>query len=178
MKFSKNIPIHVLHMNTVLGGMIKPPAKFPTHDFMLGQVAHAMAPWSAFAPFALGRLFLSPRDEGVRGTSARAAVLVGFAVVFVAQGMLVAKVDAEAVAETWGDAGRWAPGAAGEVCVFLMGGSLAEPRELARAIAEQRRKTRANLTLIPVDARNWDAHIPVDAPEVARNVVERLKRGN
>ncbi len=85
-----------LNMNAVLGGMIKPPPKFPTHDFMLGQVAHAMAPWSAFAPFALGRLFLAPRDEGVRGTAARAAVLVGFAAVFVAQGLLVAKVDAVA----------------------------------------------------------------------------------
>ena len=52
------------------------------------------------------------------------------------------------------------------------------PRELAGAIAEQRRKARgAKVTLIPVDARDWDAHIPLDAPAVAKNLLARLKSG-
>jgi hypothetical protein len=45
-------------------------------------------------------------------------------------------------------------------------------------IAEQRRKQRGTrLTLIPVDARNWDAHMPVDAPGIAKTLLARLRTG-
>ena len=43
-----------------LGALIKPPAKFPTFDFMLGHLIAAMTPWSCFAPFAIGRMFIAP----------------------------------------------------------------------------------------------------------------------
>ena len=50
--------------------------------------------------------------------------------------------------------------------------------ELARAIAEQRRRPRGTrLTLIPVDARNWEAHMPLDAPGIAKTLLARLRTG-
>jgi hypothetical protein len=64
-----------------------------------------------------------------------------------------------------------------ETCIFLIGSSLAPSRELAAAIAEQRRKTRTKVTLIPVDARDWDAHVPTDAPPVAKTLLARLRSG-
>ena len=64
-----------------------------------------------------------------------------------------------------------------EVCVLLMGAALAPAGELARAIAEQRAQVAqaTRLTLIPVDARNWDAHMPLDAPAIAKTLLARLK---
>jgi curved DNA-binding protein CbpA len=93
-------------------------------------------------------------------------------------GRFVTRVDADTVADAWTQATRW--GANGdEVCVFLMGGGMAPPSELARAIAEQRRRTRASrVTLIPIDARNWDAHMPTDAPSIAKDLLSRLRRGS
>jgi hypothetical protein len=31
--------------------------------------------------------------------------------------------------------------------------------------------------LIPVDARDWDARMPIDAPPIGRTLIERLKKG-
>src|ERR1019366_2796208 len=56
------------------------PAKYPTFDFYVAAIGHAMAPWSAFLPFALGRLLLT-------------AVLVGAAVAFVAHAFIAARTD-------------------------------------------------------------------------------------
>jgi curved DNA-binding protein CbpA len=89
-------------------------------------------------------------------------------------GRYVSMVDAPAVADAWGQAGKWSPD---ETCIFLMGTALAPASELAGAIAEQRRKARVKVTLIPVDARDWGAHIPTDAPEIAKSLLARLKRG-
>ncbi len=89
-------------------------------------------------------------------------------------GRYVSTVDAPAVADAWGQAGKWSPD---EICVFLMGTALAPVNELAGAIAEQRKKARAKVTLIPVDARDWGAHVPTDAPEIAKSLLARLKRG-
>lgn len=92
-------------------------------------------------------------------------------------GRFVSTVDGEAVADAWKGAGQW--GAENEdVCVFLMGTTLATAGELAKAIAEQRKKQRnLKVTLIPVDARNWDAHMPLDAPDIAKTLIARLKSG-
>ena len=66
-----------------------------------------------------------------------------------------------------------------EMCVLLMGSAVAPAGELALAIAEQRRRQRGvKLTLIPVDARNWDAHMPVDAPGIAKTLLARLRTGS
>ena len=58
-----------------------------------------------------------------------------------------------------------------------MGAAVAPAGELARAIAEQRRRRGTRLTLIPVDARNWEAHMPLDAPAIAKTLLARLRTG-
>jgi curved DNA-binding protein CbpA len=93
-------------------------------------------------------------------------------------GQCVSRVDGAAVAEAWMRAGKWSEGnpANDEICVFLMGSSMAPAGELAKAIAEQRRRARGRrITLIPIDARNWDAHVPTDAPTVAKNLLAKLR---
>lgn len=89
-------------------------------------------------------------------------------------GRYVSMVDGAAVADAWVQAGKWSPE---EICVFLLGTGLAPASELAGAIAEQRKKTRAKVTLIPVDARDWGSYVPNDAPEIAKSLLARLKRG-
>ena len=91
-------------------------------------------------------------------------------------GRFVSTVDRAAIADAWTQAAKW--GSSDEVCVLLMGTSLAPPGELATEIREQVRKQRgAKLVLIPVDARDWDARMPVDAPPIAKTLLERLKKG-
>ena len=90
----------------------------------------------------------------------------------------VSRVDGAAVAEAWTQAVKWGAPSTEEICVFLMGSSIAPQGELADAIAAQRRKTLgAKVALIPVDARNWDAHVPTDAPAMAKNLLARLRSG-
>jgi curved DNA-binding protein CbpA len=91
-------------------------------------------------------------------------------------GRFVSRIDGPAVADAWAQAGKWNV-ASDEICVFLMGTSLATARELAGAIAEQRKKSRTKVTLIPVDARDWNAHMPTDAPTVAKTLLAKLKSG-
>jgi hypothetical protein len=94
-------------------------------------------------------------------------------------GRYVARVDGESVADAWTRAGKLNLGAGEDVCVILMGIHVAPPKELAVAIAEQRRKPArgVNVTLIPVNASVWHAHMPVDAPDVAKNLLDRLRAG-
>jgi curved DNA-binding protein CbpA len=93
-------------------------------------------------------------------------------------GRFVSQVDRDAVADAWTDAAKWGDAKKDDVCVLLMGTALASAGELAGEIAAQRRKSRgAKLTLIPVDARVWDAHMPLDAPDIAKTVLARLKTG-
>jgi hypothetical protein len=90
----------------------------------------------------------------------------------------VPRVDAQAVAEAWTRAGQSSVRGSDETCVFLMGSSVAPPKELAVAIHEQRRRSRGTkVTLIPVDARDWDAHMPTDAPDIAKTLLARLREG-
>jgi curved DNA-binding protein CbpA len=92
-------------------------------------------------------------------------------------GRFVACVDRDAVVDAWAQAGKTG-GSTDEVCVLLMGAAVAPAGELARAIAEQRRRQQGTrLTLIPVDARNWEAHMPLDAPGIAKTLLARLRTG-
>jgi len=94
-------------------------------------------------------------------------------------GRFVEPVDAAAVADSWSLAVKWISTPTDEICVLLLGSLVGPPRELADAIAEQRRKHRtAKLTIIPIDVRSWDAHVPVDVPGVCKNLLTRLKSGN
>ena len=93
-------------------------------------------------------------------------------------GRFVSELDKDAVADAWLQATKWGD-AKDEVCVLLMGTALAPAGELAGEIANQRRKSRtAKITLIPVDARVWHAHIPLDAPAIAKTLLARLKSGS
>ena len=94
-------------------------------------------------------------------------------------GRFVTRVDRDAVVDAWTQAGKTGGSANDEMCVLLMGSAVAPAGELALAIAEQRRRQRGlKLTLIPVDARNWDAHMPVDAPGIAKTLLARLRTGS
>jgi len=89
----------------------------------------------------------------------------------------VGTVDPEAVTDTWAQVGKLNLPAGEEACVFLMGSTMSSPRELAGAITEQRRRPFHGMkpSLIPMDVRNWDAHVPLDAPPVAKELLARLK---
>jgi hypothetical protein len=94
-------------------------------------------------------------------------------------GRFIEPVDATAVADAWSMAAKWISSPNDEICVLLLGSPVAPPRELADAIAEQRRLHRTEkLTIIPIDVRNWDAHIPLDTPGVCKDLLIRLKAGN
>ena len=87
-------------------------------------------------------------------------------------------VNADSITDTWAQAAKAVPN--DEVCVFLMGSAMASAGELATAIAEQRRRAArggSRVTLIPVDARDWDARMPTDAPPVAKTLLTRLRTG-
>ncbi len=93
-------------------------------------------------------------------------------------GRFVSQLDKDAVADAWMQALKWGDTKSDEVCVLLLGTQLAPAGELAGEIAEQRKKSRgAKITLIPVDARVWNAHMPLDAPAVAKTLLARLKSG-
>jgi hypothetical protein len=87
---------------------------------------------------------------------------------------LVPHVDRAAVQEAWIAA---AQKSGVPVCVFLMGNSVAPPAELGEAIADMRRKSRGPvaITIIPVDVRDWRAHVPADAPAACKKVLQRLR---
>jgi curved DNA-binding protein CbpA len=92
-------------------------------------------------------------------------------------GRFVSRVDGPSVAEAWTNAGRL--NLDEDLCVILMGIHLAPQRELAEAISEQRRRPGRGrkVTLIPVNASVWDAHMPMDAPDIAKNLLTRLRSG-
>jgi len=92
-------------------------------------------------------------------------------------GRFVSCVDAAAVTDAWMQAEKWTVPSNEEICVFLMGSGMAPSRELAEAIAKQRRQPvrGGKVILIPVDARNWDAHVPTDAPEVVKSLLAQLR---
>ena len=90
----------------------------------------------------------------------------------------ISTLDREAVADAWTQASKWGDTKHDEVCVLLLGTALSPAGELAGEIAEQRKKSRgARITLIPVDARVWNAHMPLDAPAIAKTLLARLKSG-
>lgn len=93
-----------------------------------------------------------------------------FAVRFVPHG------DRAALQDVWAAAQK----AGGPICVFLMGNSLAPARELGDAIADMRKRSRggAHVCVIPIDVRDWTAHIPADAPPICKTVIQRLREAS
>ena len=92
-------------------------------------------------------------------------------------GRFVSTVDREAVADAWAQAAKWA--GTDEACVLLMGTALAPAGDLATEIGDQRRRhgKGGKLVLIPVDARDWEARMPLDAPQIAKTLLAKLKSG-
>ncbi|WP_394820615.1 ArnT family glycosyltransferase [Pendulispora albinea] len=89
------------NLSMALGAMIRTPARYPTFDVLIGHLGHGLAPWSAFIPFAIGRLFIAPASNGKeadayardRESYFRAVVLVGAAVAFTVHGFLAVKTE-------------------------------------------------------------------------------------
>lgn len=82
-----------------LGALVHPPSKYPTFDYYIAAIGHSMAPWSAFIPFAFGRLLIGPALPGAargqieRESIGRVTVLVGATVALVVHAYLVATTD-------------------------------------------------------------------------------------
>ena len=94
-------------------------------------------------------------------------------------GRFVDLVDGAVVAEAWALAVKLIASPKDEICVLLLGSSLAPARELADAIGVQRRRNQTvKLTIIPIDVRTWDAHLPVGSPVVCKDLLARLQAGN
>jgi 4-amino-4-deoxy-L-arabinose transferase-like glycosyltransferase len=72
----------------LVGATISVQSKFPTFDLVIHYLGHSLIPWSAFIPFAAGRLFRAPPPgEGgesaeSKATAVRLLSLVGAAVAF------------------------------------------------------------------------------------------------
>jgi hypothetical protein len=77
--------------------MLHLPSKYPTFDVYIGSIGHALAPWSAFLPFAFGRLLLAPPERtgalAERESLGRTSVLVGAAAALAAHGFIAARTD-------------------------------------------------------------------------------------
>ena len=86
---------------------------------------------------------------------------------------VVPHVDRQTVKDAWTAAQK----AQAPICVFLMGSGIAPIGELAEAIGELRKRTRTEsaISVVPIDLRDWSAHIPADAPASCRNVLKRLR---
>jgi 4-amino-4-deoxy-L-arabinose transferase-like glycosyltransferase len=82
-----------------LGAQVSAQSKFPTFDLVIHYLGHSLFPWSAFIPFAVGRLFRLPPggsgradDAEMRASAARLLTLVGSAVAFAAYSAVASKV--------------------------------------------------------------------------------------
>ena len=89
---------------------------------------------------------------------------------------VVPSVDKLAVQEAWSAAQK----ATSPICVFLMGSRLSPAKELAEVITDLRRRTQGGhgISLIPIDVRDWSAHMPSDVPDSCRNVLKRLREAS
>jgi hypothetical protein len=89
---------------------------------------------------------------------------------------VVPTVDRLAVQEAWNAAQK----AAVPICVFLMGSKLAPVKELSDVIADLRKRARGatGISIIPIDVRDWTAHVPSNAPDACKNVLKRLREGS
>ena len=83
----------------LVGATIVSQPKFPTFDYVIHYLGHALLPWSAFIPFAAGRLFRSPaklqtQDEDTehRASAARLLVIVSGTVAFGIYSMMAQRV--------------------------------------------------------------------------------------
>ncbi len=83
-------------ISPLVGAAIVPPSKMPTFDFVILYLGHGLFPWSAFIPFAVGRLFRAPKDldpdAQERLLAVRAMLIVGSSLCFAAFAMMAPRV--------------------------------------------------------------------------------------
>jgi curved DNA-binding protein CbpA len=86
---------------------------------------------------------------------------------------IVAHVDRVALQDVWNAAQK----ATTPICIFLMGSRVAPVNELSEAIADLRKRSRSRspISVIPIDVRDWSAHVPADAPASCKNLLKRLR---
>jgi 4-amino-4-deoxy-L-arabinose transferase-like glycosyltransferase len=84
-------------LNAWIGAVVKTQAKYPTADFYIAHLGPALVPWSAFAPFAIGRMFIAPVGTvgyvQQRESFTRLVLLVGASVALVLHAFLAIKTD-------------------------------------------------------------------------------------
>lgn len=82
-------------LSLAVGALIRPPAKYPTFDQTIAHLGHAIAPWSAFVPVALGRMFLTPpvSEHAERESGTRAALLIAVSIAVGLTGFLAARTE-------------------------------------------------------------------------------------
>lgn len=72
--------------------LLKRPPVEATFDLTIRQLGHALFPWSAFLPFAIGRMFRAPpsasSEDAAREVALRVALITGAAVAFAATALL------------------------------------------------------------------------------------------
>jgi hypothetical protein len=93
-------------------------------------------------------------------------------------GRVVPTVDAAALRETWGLASRIKKDRQRDLCVFLMGPEVAPAGELERVIFDQQRKlppAAGRLVMVPVNTRDWSAHVPTNVPLAVKSLLARLR---
>lgn len=83
-------------ISPLVGAAIAPASKMPTFDNVIFYLGHSLFPWSAFIPFAVGRLFRAPTglDDNAqeRLLSVRSMLIVGASLSFGAYAMLAPRV--------------------------------------------------------------------------------------
>ncbi len=89
---------------------------------------------------------------------------------------VVPHVDKLAVQDAWNAAQK----ATTPICVFLMGNRVAPVQELSEAIADLRKRSRgrSDISVIPIDVRDWSAHVPADAPASCKSLLKRLREAS
>ena len=85
----------------------------------------------------------------------------------------VPQVDKVAVQDAWSAAQK----AATPICVFLMGSEWRPSGSCRTRLPSCGRNpaVRPAFRCIPVDVRDWSAHIPADAPAACQDLIKRLR---
>jgi curved DNA-binding protein CbpA len=136
----------------------------------LGRFRQALA-------VAIGTGYAESQMTGFDVVSAPKPMLFGRTRGPVLVARFVSRVDADTIAQAWADASSGGRAAHQQVLVFLIGVSVAAEGEVARAIADQRRRSGGarDVTVVTVNANDWTARRPADSPPLVDKVLACLR---
>ncbi len=81
--------------SNLVGASIQPPSPMPTFDYVILFLGHGLFPWSAFIPFAIGRMFRAPNtgeaSSDERELGLRTTLIIGASLSFGVLAMLAPK---------------------------------------------------------------------------------------